>query len=92
MKGAEQPQLLMTVVGNAGSGKTHLVNTIAQMFAEELVEDWLVRAAPTGITASLVGGHMLHSLTRVDNTNNRLRLHRARYFVIDAVSLLTSDM
>ena len=53
--------LYLDVSGRAGTGKTYFANCIAKE-ANKHVAQFMVKAAPTGTAAFLIGGHTLHSL------------------------------
>ena len=69
---------LMTVLGGAGSGKSHLINTIWPWFEFFLTTDdnrrlnqpLVVKCAPTGMAAKKIGGLTLHSAFRLDFANS----------------------
>ncbi|KAJ6486489.1 DNA helicase Pif1 like protein, partial [Mycena vitilis] len=61
MAGTVQEQLLMIVRGEGGTGKTVLLNAIADTFEYLQVQEWLAKTATTGVAASLVGGTTVHS-------------------------------
>ncbi|KAJ6468568.1 DNA helicase Pif1 like protein, partial [Mycena vitilis] len=61
LAGAPQEQLLMIVRGEGGTGKTVLLNAIADTFDFLQASALLAKTATTGVAASLVGGVTVHS-------------------------------
>ena len=56
--------LRCTIVGQGGTGKTVLLNTITSVVRRMFLKNGVVRvAAPTGVAACNVGGETLHRLT-----------------------------
>ena len=58
-------QLLMNIEGTAGTGKSHVINAIADFLGNECTI-----VAPTGKAAQLVGGLTVHSALRLGNLKN----------------------
>ncbi|KIL60605.1 hypothetical protein M378DRAFT_83557, partial [Amanita muscaria Koide BX008] len=58
----EVPQLLMQLVGEAGTGKSRVIQTITDAFKLVGLSKRLQKGAFTGIAACLIGGQTLHSL------------------------------
>lgn len=56
-------QLMMYVAGEAGTGKSHVVRAIVELFVRCGVRARILLGAPTGIAAILIGGHTLHALS-----------------------------
>ncbi|KAI0054499.1 hypothetical protein BV25DRAFT_1764153, partial [Artomyces pyxidatus] len=59
----EVEQLLMYIAGVGGTGKSHVIKTIAEFFARVNESEKLVLSAPTGIAAVLIQGFTVHALT-----------------------------
>lgn len=57
-----QPQLLMQILGEGGTGKSTVIKAITEFFNTHGRSRKLLKAAPTGIAASLIGGCTLHTL------------------------------
>ncbi|KIL62630.1 hypothetical protein M378DRAFT_45379, partial [Amanita muscaria Koide BX008] len=55
-------QLLMQLVGEGGTGKSRVIQTITRVFELSGIETSLRKGAYTGIAACLIGGRTLHSL------------------------------
>lgn len=62
LKGEKPAQLLLLVLGEGGTGKSKVINTISTIFETLGVASTLGKAAPTGVAASHIGGSTIHSL------------------------------
>jgi ATP-dependent DNA helicase PIF1 len=90
-------QLLMVVLGTAGTGKSYLINAIRQTFSQRLELHSLRITAPTGIAASNISGSTIYSLLSLLNENltgSRLNflqnsLQHVRLIVIDEYSFMS---
>ncbi|KAG1858186.1 hypothetical protein F4604DRAFT_1519565, partial [Suillus subluteus] len=60
LAGRAPPQLLMIIPGEGGVGKSKMIQTITENFRDRGVADMLVKAAYTGIAASIIDGKTLH--------------------------------
>lgn len=65
LDGRKPPQLLMHVPGEGGVGKSKVIQTITDQFAAAGASDRLLKAAYTGIAASLIGGSTIHVICRI---------------------------
>ncbi|KAI9061024.1 hypothetical protein FKP32DRAFT_1576518, partial [Trametes sanguinea] len=61
LRGAAISPLRMCLVGEGGTGKSRVIQTITQYFASRGVEYLLVKGAYTGIAAALIGGKTTHA-------------------------------
>lgn len=59
------PQLLMIIPGEGGVGKSKTIQTITENFRDRGVADILVKAAYTGIAASIIDGKTLHVIAQI---------------------------
>ncbi|KAG2743630.1 hypothetical protein P692DRAFT_20745546, partial [Suillus brevipes Sb2] len=59
----EIQQLLMFVTGIGGSGKSHVIRAIVEMFRRCGAPEKLTLSAPTGSAAVLIDGYTIHALT-----------------------------
>ena len=55
------PQSLVIVHGQGGTGKTALLNAISKTFDDLGASALLAKTAMSGVAASIIGGHTLHS-------------------------------
>ncbi|KZT03543.1 uncharacterized protein LAESUDRAFT_630904, partial [Laetiporus sulphureus 93-53] len=53
--------LLMLMLREGGTGKSKVIQTITEQFKADNADTKLMKAAYTGIAASLIGGKMMHS-------------------------------
>ncbi|KAI0059384.1 hypothetical protein BV25DRAFT_1809163, partial [Artomyces pyxidatus] len=61
-------QLLLYIAGEGGTGKSHVINTIAEFFEKTHSSEQLLISAPTGIAAVLIKGYTIHALTFLPKT------------------------
>lgn len=54
------PQLLMTVIGPGGTGKTALINELTRLFDSMDARGILAKTATSGVAATLIAGTTLH--------------------------------
>ncbi|CAF1559154.1 unnamed protein product, partial [Adineta ricciae] len=59
--GNKQQQLIMCVPGSGGTGKSRLIEAITYYFVETQRKQKLRKLGPTAVSASLIGGHTIHS-------------------------------
>ena len=76
--GDRPPPLLQIVMGTAGTGKSFLINTLADALTKEYTTEGdraqqpaVVIGAPTGLAAVLVGGSTVHSVLAVEVQHGR---------------------
>ncbi|KAG1780902.1 hypothetical protein EV702DRAFT_927029, partial [Suillus placidus] len=55
-------QLLMFITGIGGSGKSHVIRAIVEMFQRCGALEKLTLSAPTGSAAVLIEGYTIHAL------------------------------
>ncbi|KAF8206355.1 hypothetical protein K438DRAFT_1578096, partial [Mycena galopus ATCC 62051] len=56
-------QLLMYVGGVGGTGKSHIIEAIVELFNQCGYSERLLVSAPTGCAAVLISGYTIHALT-----------------------------
>ncbi|KAG1856187.1 hypothetical protein C8R48DRAFT_608445, partial [Suillus tomentosus] len=56
-------QLLMFITGIGGSGKSHVIRAVVELFKRCGAPEKLVLSAPTGSAAILINGYTIHALT-----------------------------
>jgi hypothetical protein len=89
-------QLMMYVGGVGGTGKSHVIKAVVELFERLHRRQELILAAPTGIAAVLIGGYTLHSLVMMSpNANNRLDVEKltevwkgVTCLIIDEISMV----
>ncbi|KAH7908090.1 hypothetical protein BJ138DRAFT_1013451, partial [Hygrophoropsis aurantiaca] len=59
----EEEQLLLYIAGIGGSGKSHIINAVVELFDRCGASDKLLLSAPTGAAAVLIRGYTIHALT-----------------------------
>jgi hypothetical protein len=74
LAGNEPPPLRMLVHGEGGTGKSKVIATTTQAFVERTVLHWLLKAAYTGIAASLVDGKTTHIIGGIGVNPGRLKI------------------
>jgi hypothetical protein len=91
-------QLLMIVIGTAGTGKSYLINSIRRLFSIQGCNDGLRVTAPTGIAASNIAGSTIYSvlslLLKNLNGEHLLKLQTSmanvKFLIIDEYSFLSA--
>jgi len=84
-------QLLLIIIGTAGTGKSFLINAVRWLFDEQECAQSLKVTAPTGIAAANIRGSTIFSLLSLLNHNlSGERLHRLQTVMKD-VKLLIID-
>ena len=85
-------QLLMIVIGTAGTGKSFLINAIRQLFSSHDCSHRLRVTAPTGIAASSIQGCTIHSLlSLLVNDIKGERLHSMQLTLADVDFLIIDE-
>ena len=88
---SQQEQLLMIVVGTAGTGKSYLINAIRQLYSQLDSFQRVKITAPTGIAASNIYGCTVYSLLALMNEDvNGEQLHSLQA-TMSNVNLLIID-
>ena len=88
---SQAEQLLLIVIGTAGTGKSFLINAIRYLFDEKNCAESLKVTTPTGIAAANIRGSTVFSLLCLLNWNlSGQRLHRVQMVMRD-VKLLIID-
>ena len=59
---AQNNQLLLLIVGTAGTGKSFLINSVRNLFEEQGLPDAVKITAPTGIAAANISGSTIYLL------------------------------
>ena len=94
---SQDDQLLMVVVGTAGTGKSYLINAVRHLFTEHACAPLLKITAPTGIAAANIRGSTIYSLLSLMSRNlTGERLHQlqttmagVKLLIIDEYSFLS---
>ncbi|KIN94791.1 hypothetical protein M404DRAFT_98806, partial [Pisolithus tinctorius Marx 270] len=97
MAGRCPDQLRMIIPGEGGVGKLKTIQTITENFVRRGIERILVKAAYTGIAASVIDGKTLHNIGNVTHrkqsaqTMKRLEeyWHDKHYLIIDEMSMVS---
>jgi DNA replication protein DnaC len=93
-------QLLMHLSGMAGTGKTHVVKAVINLFHQLNRSSEILISASTGIAAVLIGGYTIHSLTflpkafqkRLETEELQELWANVRYLVIDEISMIPAEL
>lgn len=95
-KGWGSEQLMMYVGGVGGTGKSHVIKSIVELFVRLGRRHEVLVGAPTGIASILIEGHTVHALLNLpDKNKTRLKDLRALwkpvlYFIVDEVSMISA--
>jgi ABC-type dipeptide/oligopeptide/nickel transport system ATPase component len=97
LAGRYLPQLLMTMVGEGGTGKSQMIQSISENFRSKTIP--LVKATYTGIAASIIEGKTLHSIGMIPLNGQRqsaqtlkkleLLWKDKQYLIIDEISMVS---
>ncbi len=97
------PPLRMVLYGEGGTGKSKVIQTITEEFNQRDVKQMLVKAAYTGVAASLIDGKTTHNIGGLsvkqrgnsvsDETKTKLQQFwkYKRYLIIDEVSMISKS-
>jgi hypothetical protein len=96
----QDTQLLMVLVGTAGTGKSFLISAIRSLFDSHGCPDAVKVTAPTGVAASNIFGSTIFSLLSILHTtltgprllNLQLMMQRVRLLIIDEYSFLSASV
>ena len=102
LHGSTIPPLRMTLYGEGGTGKSRVIQTITEAFAAKGASHMLVKAAYTGVAASLVGGKTTHIVGSMslrskadvsDAAKKKLQefWRNVRYLIIDEYSMISKS-
>ena len=100
LRGASPPPLRMVLYSEGGTGKSRVIQTVTESFVARGVSHMLVKAAYTGVAASLVDGKTTHviaglSLGSKDGVTDALKKklqdfwQEVQYLIIDEYSMLS---
>jgi DNA replication protein DnaC len=96
IKGTEE-QMLCHISGSAGTGKSHVVRAIVELFKRCGASENLLLSASTGCAAILIDGYTLHALTFLGpfkTKTNQDKLERlwvnVKYLIIDEISMISA--
>lgn len=84
------------VTGNAGTGKSYLVNAFSEYCDNEKIS--LIKTAPTGVAANEIGGATIHSQFGIrvgmdfNNAKNIDFLEKCDILLIDEISMVRIDL
>lgn len=65
LAGKNPKPLRMIIYGEGGTGKSKVIQTVTDYFASRGVSEWLLKAAYTGIAASLIEGKTTHMVEMI---------------------------
>ena len=100
--GKSPPPLQMILYGEGGTGKSRVIQTVTEAFTRCGVGSMLVKAAYTGVAASLIGGKTTHVIGGLslnstgavsDVVKRKLQdfWKNVRYLIIDEYSMLSKS-
>ena len=102
LAGKHPPPLQMILYGEGGTGKSRVIQTVTEAFARRDASNMLVKAAYTGVAASLIEGKTTHVIGGLslnskgavtDAAKRKLQdfWRNARYLIIDEYSMLSKS-
>ena len=100
LNGANPPPLRMILYGEGGTGKSRVIQTVTDVFKATGTERILVKAAYTGVAASLIDGKTTHTIAGISlHSNSAIRdeakkklqefWRDVRYLIIDEFSMIS---
>ena len=100
LRGTSPPPLRMILYGEGGTGKSRVIQTITESFAARGVGHMLIKAAYTGVAASLISGKTTHVIAGLslgckrgvtDASKKKLQdfWREVQYLIIDEYSMLS---
>lgn len=95
-----EPQLLMGLFGEGGTGKSRVIGAIRKWFEVQGLSDELLITATTGVAATKIGGQTLHSAIglrkdgKVSTVSKKVMdlWFNRRYLIIDEVSMMDAKL
>ena len=98
--GADPPPLRMVLYGEGGTGKSRVIQTVTEAFNARGSGHILVKAAYTGVAASLIDGKTTHVIASISlNSKGQIKgeakkklqefWREVRYLIIDEFSMLS---
>lgn len=95
----EDGQLVLHVSGIGGSGKSHVISALVELFRRCGGSRKLLLSAPTGCAAVLIGGYTIHALTFLPQSKWKpdqeqlMRIwHDVKYLIIDEISMVSARL
>ncbi|THG92702.1 hypothetical protein EW026_g8293 [Hermanssonia centrifuga] len=101
LSGHEPPPLRLILYGEGGTGKSKVIQTVTEEFVARGAQAMLVKAAYTGVAASLIDGKTTHTIAALtvkrgdeqtvsDKTKAKLQdiWREKRYLIVDEFSML----
>lgn len=90
-------QLLMYIAGVGGTGKSYVIKALDNIFSAFGCKNALLKTAPTGCAAVLIGGYTIHAVTMMSR-NKRANVSAqlealwsgVTYLVVDEVSMISA--
>lgn len=99
LSGHTPPPLQMLIHGEGGTGKSKVIQTVTDYFDMKGASALLVKAAYTGVAASLIGGKTTHTIAHISRKNTTIKddtKHKLQsswkyclYLIIDEMSMLS---
>ncbi|PPQ74787.1 hypothetical protein CVT24_003726 [Panaeolus cyanescens] len=104
ISGHNPPPLRMIIHGEGGTGKSKVLQTVTQAFKKQGCAHMLIKAAYTGVAASLIEGKTTHTVGNIsarakdndyvsDETKSKLEKiwETYTYLAIDEISMISKD-
>ncbi|KAI0054549.1 hypothetical protein BV25DRAFT_1781238, partial [Artomyces pyxidatus] len=68
LDGKDIPPLRLLIHGEGGTGKSKVIQTVTEYFAQRRAQHKLLKAAYTGVAASLIDGKTTHTIGMISQS------------------------
>ena len=102
LAGRKPSPLQMLIHGEGGTGKSKVIQTITEYFVSKSMRHTLLKAAYTGVAASLIDGKTTHSIAMISCSDDATASNETRgklqvswrcilYLIIDEMSMISKE-
>ena len=102
LAGRKPPPLRMLIHGEGSTGKSKVIQTITEYFVSKSMRHTLLKAAYTGVAASLIDSKTTHSIAMISHSDDATASNETRgklqvswrcilYLIIDEMSMISKE-